>query len=73
MALIGKGFTREEAYKLVQANAMKAREQKIGFQDVVIKDSEIGKSLSFDEINEIFDLKAYLKNVKHIYTRLGIN
>ncbi len=72
LGLIGKGFTRENAYKLVQTNAMKAREAGESFRDVVVRDAEIGKRFSFDEINDIFDLKAYLENTKVIFKRLGI-
>lgn len=72
LALVGKGLTREKAYKIVQRNAMQARATEQKFSDIVTEDPEITKKLSFDEIHDAFDIDYYLRNVKTIYKRLGI-
>ena len=72
LALIKKGITRENAYQMVQKNAMKVWEQKIDFKTLLFSDDDITKTLSKDEINELFDLNKVLKNIKKVFNRLEI-
>lgn len=72
LALVGKGLTREKAYEIVQSNAMQARAKNLSFQDVVITDKRVSDRLSFKEINSIFDIKYYTRNIDIIYKRLGV-
>ncbi|MFA4858637.1 MAG: adenylosuccinate lyase [Candidatus Margulisiibacteriota bacterium] len=72
LALVGKGLTREQAYKIVQKDALQARDTEKRFIDVVAEDPEITKRLSFDELHEVFNRDYYLRNIKTIYNRLGI-
>ncbi|MEQ9619288.1 MAG: adenylosuccinate lyase [Deltaproteobacteria bacterium] len=70
LKLIEKGFSREEAYKLVQQNAMKTWKNKEDFKQLLLKDSTVSGSLSKEEIEECFDVKADLKNVDRIFDRV---
>ena len=72
LALIKKGVTREDAYEMVQKNAMKVWEEKIDFKLLLFDDASILKILSKDEIEELFNLNKILKNIKKVFERLGI-
>ncbi|MDX1957296.1 MAG: adenylosuccinate lyase [Leptospiraceae bacterium] len=74
LALIEKaGMTREKAYEKIQTMAMSVwanRDESL--QGNLMKDSEVSSMLSQDDINEIFKIEPYLKNVDAIYSRLGL-
>jgi adenylosuccinate lyase len=70
LRLVDKGLTRNNAYRLVQKNAMKSWRQNKNFSDVLKKDALIKKYLSDSELNSLFDLSYYLKNVDVIYKRV---
>ncbi len=70
LALTGKGLTREDAYRLVQQNAMQSWKKGAEFMGLLLKDKEIRKYLGAKEIKEIFDLDYYLKNVDYIFKRV---
>tara|TARA_X000001036_G_C20681838_1_gene806180 strand:+ start:27 stop:1322 length:1296 start_codon:yes stop_codon:yes gene_type:complete len=72
LALIKKGITREDAYKMVQKNAMKVWEEKIDFKTLLFEDSSIKQILSKEEIDELFNLNKVLKNIKKVFNRLEI-
>ncbi|MBI4690561.1 MAG: adenylosuccinate lyase [Nitrospirae bacterium] len=69
LALTEKGMSREDAYLIVQKNAMKSWKKGIEFKRLLLKDSEIKQYLKPKEIGKIFDLKYYLKNVDYIFKR----
>jgi adenylosuccinate lyase len=70
LALVEKGLTREDAYALVQKAAMRSWKQKKDFGTLLKQNKAITKHLSKTEINEIFDLKHYLRNVGYIFNRV---
>lgn len=69
--LINCGLSREEAYDLVQPITFKAMNNKIDFNTLLKQSEKVSKVLTSDEIDQIFDLDYYLKNVDGIYKRLG--
>ena len=75
LALTGKGLTREEAYRLVQRNAMKSWEEKVQLRDLVLADGEILEHISAEEITMLFSpetIQEKLKNsVDIIFARNG--
>ncbi len=73
LALVRKGLTREEAYQLVQRNAMRAWEGKGSFLSLLKRDSKIKKHLSGKELGQVFNLKTQLKNVDKIFKRIFKN
>jgi len=73
IALINKGLTREEAYKLVQDNAMKAWQEKQGFLSLLEVDRRITAHLSKKELDSLFDYGYYLKHVDEVFERLGLS
>lgn len=70
LALLEKGLTRENAYEIVQKNAMKSWKTGIQFRKLLLKDGEVKKYLTAREIDNIFDLGYYLKNVDYIFQRV---
>jgi len=72
LALVRKGLTREEAYKVVQNKAMECWKTKHYFKDAIANDREIGKILSRKEIEDCFDLGVHLRNVDQIFQRVGL-
>src|SRR4030043_935236 len=70
LALIEKGLDREQAYSIVQASAMKSWKEGTEFKKILLKDKEVKKYLTAQEISEIFDLGYYLKHVDYIFRRV---
>lgn len=69
-ALIDRGSSREEAYDLVQQLTKKALEDGIDFSELVQKNPFISEKLTKSEINDLFDMSFYKKQVKFIYQRI---
>jgi len=70
LALVRKGITREEAYKLVQKNAMQSWTKGKDFLTLLKKDKDIRKLLSAGEIDKTFKLKTQFKNIDRIFKRV---
>lgn len=70
LTLIEKGLTREDAYRIVQRNALEAFENDGDFRLNLYKDSEITSRLSNEEIENIFDKQAFLKHIDDIYKKV---
>ena len=72
LALIGKGLNREEAYEMVQRNAMEAWQQKKSFLSLLEADNRVTAHLTRSELESLFDYNYYLKHVDSIFERLGL-
>ena len=71
VALVEKGLSRDEAYDIVQRNAMKAWDTEgLMFKDALLQDPEVTSRLSKEELDKIFDVNAFLRNVPYIYKRV---
>lgn len=70
LALVEKGLTREEAYKITQSNAMRSWQEGVPFMNLLLKDEEVRKYLTEDDIKSIFDLNYYTRNLDYIYERV---
>jgi adenylosuccinate lyase len=70
LALVGKGLTREQAYKFVQRNAMMVWKQGGDFAERLKGDPDIGRHLTAKEIDGCFDLKHTIKKVDYIFKRV---
>ncbi len=70
LVLIEKGLDRENAYGIVQRDAMKSWKTGVQFRKLLLKDKEVKKYLTAKEIENIFDLKYYLKDVDYIFKRV---
>jgi adenylosuccinate lyase len=72
IGLIDKGLSRQEAYELVQRNAMKAWRQKTSFLYLLKADTEITAQLSELELASLFDYGYFLRHVDKVFQRLGL-
>ncbi len=70
LALVRSGMTREEAYALVQASAMRAWKEQTPFYDLIAKESAITERISDEELKAIFDVGAHTKHVDAIFERV---
>ena len=70
LKLIEKGLTREDAYRLVQRNALDAFENDGDFRVNLLNDKDVQKLLTPMEIDEIFSKEDFLKNINKIYSRV---
>jgi len=70
LALTQKGASREDAYRLVQRNAMPVWRGEGDFRSLLKGDAEVKKFLSDAEIDEQFDLDYHLKHVDTIFKRV---
>jgi len=70
LALTQKGVSREDAYRLVQRNAMKVWEQGADFRAELMADPEVTAALDADEIEALFDLGHHTRHVDTIFARV---
>ena len=72
LALTQAGISREEAYSLVQRNAMKVWESdgQLSLIDLLKGDAEVAQRLSNEQLDALFDLGYHLKHVDTIFSRV---
>jgi len=70
LALTQAGINREEAYHLVQRNAMKVWEQGKDFKTELLADEDVLAALGADGITEKFDIGYHTKHVDTIFSRV---
>ena len=70
LELAKKGVAREQAYELVQRNAMRSFADRLDFKDLLLADGDVTRVLSPAEIERAFDLDQQLKHVDHIFDRV---
>jgi adenylosuccinate lyase len=70
LALTQKGVSREDAYVFAQRNAMKVWDEGGEYKDLVMKDADIRAKLSEEEIEKVFDVRHYLRNVGKVFERV---
>jgi len=70
LALTKAGVSREQAYEWVQRNAMKAWDQGGELQALAAADKDISAHLSKEQIDRVFSLDTYLRNVDKVFTRV---
>ena len=68
--LVEHGFSREDAYRLVQGHAMRAWKEGLDFRDLVTHDKEITRRVPRDKVERAFDLKRQLRNIDKIFVRV---
>ena len=62
--------TREDAYRIVQRNAMKASQEGANFRELIEADPEVVSRVSKQQLERAFDLKRQLRNVDKIFARV---
>ena len=70
LALVSTGLSRDEAYRLVQQNAMRAWDEERDFRTLVEADPAITSTLPPDRLAEAFDIAVYTRHVDAVFGRL---
>ena len=72
LELMDKGLMRLKAYDLVQRCAMKAWGEGSDFKENLLRDKEVSRYLDKKELDKIFNLDYYLRNVDKIFRKVGL-
>jgi adenylosuccinate lyase len=72
LALVDKGLAREDAYKVVQRNAMRSWDNNEDFRELLKSDPEALAYFSMGELEEIFDYGYYTRYVNDTFQRIGL-
>ena len=70
LALTQAGVSREDSYRMVQRNAMRAWNGEGNLLDLLKGDSDVAKALSGSKLEAMFDLGYHLKQVDTIFIRV---
>jgi adenylosuccinate lyase len=70
LALIEAGRSRDEAYRMVQRNAMRAWQEERSFRDLLATDPEVSGTLDAARLDACFDLKRALANINRVFDAL---
>jgi adenylosuccinate lyase len=70
LALVDKGVSREDAYIIVQRNAMKCWKQQKPFMGILWSDKDIRKHLKQAELKKLFELEPFLKHIDFLFKRV---
>ena len=68
--LVEHGVSREDAYRVVQRNAMRAWKEGLNFRELVFSDPDITGRVPREQIERAFDLKRQLRNIDEIFARV---
>jgi adenylosuccinate lyase len=72
LALTATGLPRQEAYAIVQRNAMRAWKERTAFRDLLAADPDVVGRLQPAALDACFDASWYVRNVDAIYRRVGL-
>ena len=72
LTLTEAGMSREDAYLLVQRNAMRCWDEGIPLLDLLLRDPEVRKVLTPAQISAAFNLEPFFENVDYIFQRVGL-
>ena len=72
LSLIDKGLSRENAYGIVQKNAMRSWDDKLDFRELIRNEEMVKTVLKSDELNELFDYNYYTQYVSETFDECGI-
>ena len=70
LKLIEKGAIREEAYAVVQRNAMRSWQEGLEFKDLLLSDPEVNSRIKPEDLDDAFQIGHFLKKVDFIFDRV---
>ena len=68
--LVEHGVSREDAYRIVQRNAMRAWNEDLNFRELVLNDPDVTGRVPREQLECAFDLQRQLRNVGQIFARV---
>ena len=72
LTLISKGMTRDIAYRIVQKTSNDSWNNKIELKTLISNNTEIKDILSLKEIDEVFDINYYLRNISYKFNNSNL-
>jgi len=72
LLLVDKGLSREESYKIVQDMAMRVWNKEGSLKELALKSSDITAKINTEELNNLFNIDNYFKNIDAVYRKAGI-
>ncbi len=72
LTLMDKGLPRPKAYDIVQRQAMKSWKENLDFKKLLREDKDVSRFISPAELDKIFNLDYYLRNVNKIFKNVGL-
>ena len=72
LKLIENGISREDAYAIIQENAMKSWNTGEDFKELLLKDKKIKEKIKPEDFDKIFNPEESLKNVGYIFKKVGL-
>jgi adenylosuccinate lyase len=69
-ALVEAGLSRDDAYRIVQANAQRAWDERIPFRSLLEREREVSERLDAGALDELFDYGGFLRNLPDVFARL---
>ncbi|MCK4860207.1 MAG: adenylosuccinate lyase [Candidatus Omnitrophica bacterium] len=72
LELIKKGLSRENAYKIIQKDALISEREDRDFKDLLLRNRELLSCLSVKEVDNCFEINYYLERINKVFERLGI-
>ena len=66
------GFTREQAYRMVQRNAMAAWDTRTSLRGLIEADAEIMTKVTPADLDKVFDLKVHFRDVARTFKAVGL-
>src|SRR5690606_35004164 len=73
LALTEAGVSREEAYSLVQRNAMRCWEDRTPLLDALLNDRDVRSHLDTAQISSLFTIDPFLEHVDRLFERVGLS
>ncbi len=70
LTLVNKGVLREDAYRIVQRNALSSFKDRVAFDQKIKADPQLAKLLTEDDYNAVFNSDKYSKHVDFIFDRV---
>jgi adenylosuccinate lyase len=70
LKLVEKGVSREDAYAIVQRNAMKSWKENMEFKQLLLDDSDVMTYLAREDIEDVFKIENYLIHLNHTFERV---
>jgi adenylosuccinate lyase len=70
LSLVEHGLSRDEAYEIVQRNALAALDKSVPFKDLLKADAKVCKVLSEATLNMLFEPRQYFQNLDYLYKKV---
>jgi adenylosuccinate lyase len=71
-ALIESGLPREEAYRIVQSDSLRAFDEDISLEDLLVSDPQVTQYLTTGRLHELFDYRHFTRNIDVTFERVGL-